>query len=1221
MIFIRPAHLANWVTFYGDLKHDKGRDLAATLKRLAKEFGEHESYDVVGDSVSALVDDLACDKIFTSRSGPIRAWAACCFVEVFRLSMPVYYYNEKQMPAVFHFLLKELRKLEDEKHPFYDQYFFCIERIFQTDCISLFHETDEESELILEAFDVFYSVIRKNKDETLEFMFASALSTVLLCAEKKIPAGVAQMIFQEFIDSHKAYAKIRVLPQDAANTRIATASSPGLTMSTNICKDALEPMTNVFCTTVAELLTQTDNGDAAGELIVAVWHYAPKLVANIIPQLKRLLSDDEPEKRVMPTVVIGEMLGLNKMSEVNFLTDYRSTFNAWLCRKNDTKGHIRAVWAEKAELSFKALDFYDSEPICDGIRELLADNEAEVRLAACIALNSMAIENVNKTGHGLVQDLAFRLRDKQSKVRRAAFQTIGNWYSKAYSHIAAKENDYVDTFGDIPSIIFELVYVDDKEVGEEVESCLFEYIFPLNDPDDESRALRILNAVSRFSESALNSLKAVADRQVFMSKYLSAILNPAIADTDRIESVIDWVSVQFSHPELISGALKWLVLEEKDSATLKALARCLDPETDYSLLLKSKNMFLGKVGNKRGRDTAFTNLILRAGYIITNKLTFTPLMRLNKSNSNVNKFMEHIAGLEPYLLKSEIDTIGSMIKKLNSMESSEQISCLRTASFLFKAFSDVVPNEEAIWESIKKAATTSTPDVATQAVKLLNTETLDEVLESIVTVFHDNSGSLAQQKLLSTQLACLAQLYKRIPEKLEKHSPIFIKRLLEEILLKNDLQPSNDNPEWLPQESLDDRCVQKLFVLKVLVNRLRSMTEKDEAKHISTPVFNCLLNLIINHGDILPYSEDMPSSPACSEDIPSSPAYVDSRLRLAAGIGFLRLAKDPVYMKIMDTREISSLSALVQDSCSEVRWNFVRKLTKYLLNGLPREFLPLLFMVADDKDVRMLKYVGEWVQFQMQKQAAKEAAMDKQPGLHFEQAFARLLHMIVRSSDLLNLEPDPLDDDELEYEIQYPELIMSHLTGTAPYIVFFLSKVASESNLPVLFYIAQEIRQYKDRASSNERASTSVSPDRIILISDLAQRCILRLQAAKGWNLTPWPGTLTMPKDLYQLRGDESTSALIPENLLPELDDSLDEIIAKYTKKTVAKIGRKRRGEPKENKKQRKKSRSARKVNRDKENEEPLRRSGRQRDAVHYEESDGTESGSDESTFESDENN
>jgi sister-chromatid-cohesion protein PDS5 len=130
------------------------------------------------------------------------------------------------------------------------------------------------------------------------------------------------------------------------------------------------------------------------------------------------------------------------------------------------------------------------------------------------------------------------------------------------------------------------------------------------------------------------------------------------------------------------------------------------------------------------------------------------------------------------------------------------------------------------------------------------------------------------------------------------------------------------------------------------------------------------------------------------------------------------------------------------------------------------------------------------------------------------------------------------------------------------YICFYLSTIANEDNLSLIFHIAQRVKQTKDAIAED---STETS-EHLYILSDLAQATIRtyadvlshqRGHAANINILQTWPGKLRLPAALFAALPNHTVAQEIADrNFLPEeVANDLERFVKAYMKSSKGGFG------------------------------------------------------------------
>ncbi len=354
------------------------------------------------------------------------------------------------------------------------------------------------------------------------------------------------------------------------------------------------------------------------------------------------------------------------------------------------------------------------------------------------------------------------------------------------------------------------------------------------------------------------------------------------------------------------------------------------------------------------------------------------------------------------------------------------------------------------------------------------------------------------------KLTAIAQLELLAPKVTAEYEDSILNMAVQQILLEVRKDAADTDPEWIDDIDKDEEIQVKSLALRILVNRLRSF-EPTEAKEHAKPVWKMLRRFIVEKGELCKTKD--------------TPKFHKSRLRLLAAQLMLKLCKKKHFDDLLTPEEFDHLSFTTQDPVAEVRHGFLEKLQQYLAEGkLRSRFYTVVFLAAFEPVTEFKQRIETWIQsrarhFQNSKQPVMEAIM------------ARLLSLLAHHPDY---SPD-IDS------------LMDH----ARYLLFYVSLVATESNLGLIYKYAERIKQTQDAVdpqSENHR-----------VLSDLAQAVIRKWQEKKNWVFQAYPDKVGLPVGLYiGLQSHDDAQDAAQKQYIPDgVDEKLDELLRAIDRKKV----------------------------------------------------------------------
>jgi sister chromatid cohesion protein PDS5 len=1061
-------------------------------------------------------------------------------------------------------LVKEFNNLGKPDHPYFKQYYHVLETLVEVQCIVLITDLPKAENLIRGIFHKFYEFTEKNNVAGMDFLLTSILSQLVDQAQT-LPSDVTELILSQFLNK---------VPQskDAKNQSIPLVSR-AYNMSKALCTDNIDIMTRLtnqyFSDVLSRLYTdieQIDEEDGeeeqeevaaeiekTGQLIEEIWKAVPEMLVSIIGQIEQNLEIEDDRIRFMSTKTLGSIIGY-PASRVNFLRDHYSTFKAWIGRVKDKNVPIRIEWISATK------DILENR--VDGIKEIVEalsircnDPEERVRQQFCKTVASLRVETiVKKLDLNFLKYLCKRLRDSKQSVRVEAFHAIGNLYHEAFSRLDNGEPEYIELFGWIPTELIDLLYINNQELNELVDKVFYEKILPYQ-VDDTARIRRLLLTLRSLSPHIYKGFMSISKRQVQLAAHLSTLIKcykenraserPELTAT--VNNIFKLLNSQYSQGDRVVEHLRAL-LDSNNKHDLKLLTTCIDPDSDYQSVQTSVSDLIKRV--KPQWISSIKMILYRCSYLNLNRSNITSIVKISKDGGDIlheisNSTLKEIAAIQPSLMKSQVADLATIIESAHTRDEG-YTDTLKAASLLFKKFPDHVTWTPALVKSLRDACLKGTNREAKQAVRILETSEKREMhfkklLEFILENIQKRNGVLT-----STHLSTLAELCLHIPELMEENSEKITSYILKEILLTNHVKAVDVDPEWVEEEELEEECWRKIFSIRFLVNRIAALSNYSNVEELAVPVFKVLISLVGNGGEIVNAKKGL------------TPDRFKTRLRLEGGKRLLKLAQIPTLEKMIRPTDLGRLVLLAQDSCFESRKRFLEKLIKCLTkNLLPSRYLALMFFLAYEPDLELRDTSTTWLRARFARQQASEMK-----STIIEQAICRLLSLLAHH-------PGIFDPDE-------PDSLREGLTNASGYILYYLSIVANEQNLSLIFYLAQRVKQYQDATDDDVEEISN----KLYIMSDLAQLCIAKLQELKSWSMVTWPGRISLPGDAFKPMPDSEVAkkvartVYIPEELRDELEEKLRKSLQKlistsnnlksHKHETTKKVGKIKKSAPQE---------------------------------------------------------
>lgn len=328
-------------------------ELLTRLKALCDELRDMGQDEPDTESLTPAAKELAHHSLIQHKDAGVRAWTACCIVEMFRLFAPNAPYSGSQLKDIFTLIVvKILPLLADPSHPYNSQHLYMLKSLAEYQSIILISDIPGRAHLMhalfTTCFDVLAGPSRASNGEQLsknvEHHMTAVLSHIINEASD-IPPDVVDVIVAQFLwadpialgSSGKGK---KSAPVDAKqSTLLRKEAPPAYNMAKNICNAFPDKMAGLFGTWFGSVIVDFASGphkhhrnragsaeeeedeepkgpseedlqDAskAHRLLRELWRCAPGALQAIIPHLQEELGTENVQLRQLATETFGDMI-------------------------------------------------------------------------------------------------------------------------------------------------------------------------------------------------------------------------------------------------------------------------------------------------------------------------------------------------------------------------------------------------------------------------------------------------------------------------------------------------------------------------------------------------------------------------------------------------------------------------------------------------------------------------------------------------------------------------------------------------------------------------------------------------------------------------------------------------------------------------------------------------------------------------------------------------
>ena len=610
----------------------------------------------------------------------------------------------------------------------------------------------------------------------------------------------------------------------------------------------------------------------------------------------------------------------------------------------------------------------------------------------------------------------------------------------------------------------------------------------------------------------------------------------------QLSRIIDSLSKLFPDPSRSSADL-WKFAKVHDRRSYQLTRFAMAAASDYRTVIKAIRELQrrAQTANNAPLLETLTPLLYRCGSLIFNRSHIPAIMSLSRTDENglanaAQEMLKEISTQNPEVLEAQVQEmckdLEAQAPKANSPGDDSNEDILKACAGFAKKLPAKLPKERKFFQALTGYALySSSPRSAKHAVSILMaTADKKEMYAKDLVQKCVKKWTYGSDHFL-TRLAALSQLNLLAPREADEESDAIISIAINKILLTN-LSPET-NSKYLWSDTADEETQAKEWALKIIVNRLRAQDGADneaDFRALAEPVYDTLNKLVAGEGELSKKKD--------------TPATQKSRLRLLAAKSIVKLCASSILCdSLLTPADFNSVALVAQDPLLEVRGGFVNHLKKKLVqkSHLSHRWYIVPCLLGFEPSRGFKESTLTWLRSRAAYFSQKAQASGKrtEQNMVMEMIFSRLL-------SLLAYHPDYPSDDLDE------STKLGDLSDFSQYILFYLSAVANEHNMSLIFHVAQRVKQFRDGITKSDEIST-----RLHTLSDLAQAVIRRFAdiysqqhkfggAAGGTNiLQTYPGKMGVPSTLFaSIPNHREAQDVADKNFLPdEIDDLLDRVV------------------------------------------------------------------------------
>lgn len=1105
------------------------QELQRRLQKLALELRGLGQEEVQQQSCTKAAKELASINLLSHKDAGVRAWTACCLVDVFRLFAPEAPYTTAQLKDIFTLIIERIvPALADPANAYNSQHVYVLNSLAQVKSIVLVtdipHAESLVSMLFETAFDLVAGVSRSSSGPQLgkstEFDLIAIL-TILIDESPTLAPSVVDILVAQFLrvdpdvvrgSKHKSTR----LP--GQSTLLLKQLPPSYHMAATVCNTCPDRLSRCISQYFNDIVVNSSSSglgsedaiDASDEnlrglrkvhqLLRELWRACPALLQNVIPQLETELAAENVQLRLLATETCGDLIsGISaagppppisrdpaaypyvSFAEVPpasdlltkpcsphaFSQSHHQAYQSFLGRRLDKSPLIRAAWT--------------------------------ISIGRILTTAAGGVGLDKQDEQRLLLDLAKMLADSDDKVRLTAVEAVGLFSA----------HDAVMKLGNQPTLLAGLAdRLRDRKHSIRIAAvrvCGQLWAATVGDIISGNK-----QAISTTGSMPTNILETYFTNDLDIHQLLDQVLHEQLLPLNFPKSKTT------ENPDLVrTERILALVggLTEKGRKVFYLLQK------RQTMLVPVVRMFLQRCEEFNGGVTTPETKVVKAHMT---KL-IEHLARPFPDPSKVAEFLWRFAKIHDrrsYQLirfcmapESDYRTVVKAIREFSRrMEQVSAEMLLFLTSFLYR-LSVLVYNRSHVpflLQASRSSPNASTAQEILRDISTISPEVLKAQVQEICQQIQDGTAVLENLRIcasfatrfpseISTSRdfvrSLMAHVTKGEPAQLAKYAVKvlgvshvrqivalaskglkhgvtgFCPRMaaLSQVLLLDPDQDLDAVSGIATNEIHDSADLEaQSWSLRFLVNRIRSCPATEDLAALAEPTYGELSHLLQDEG----------------------------RLRLLAAKLVLKLSMQKSTDALLTPVMFNHLGTITHDSKLYVRTEFLTKLHKYLTASLlPQRFYLLPFLFARDSDLQ----AGNMAWIRSRHQILSRA---QDTNMIMESTITRLISFFAHC-------PEPED-----------------LLETAHCFLFYLNAVASEDNLSYILHLTQRVKQCHDALEGPD--------ERLYVLSDLVQSAIRHFEELHNWNIETLPGKAALPRSLFsEIRDHEQAIMIAERDYLP----------------------------------------------------------------------------------------
>ncbi|KAL4183551.1 hypothetical protein AMTRI_Chr11g98840 [Amborella trichopoda] len=1067
-----------------------------------QELGQAPSLQSVLEPIS---DSLVRHNLFQHKDKDVRLLVAVCFSEIFRILAPEISYSDDTLREIFQLFISIFKDLDDTSSPYFTKRVNILDIVARVRCCVLMLDIGCD-DLVLEMFNVFFSVLREDHPQSVFQGFCSIV-TLIIDESGEVSQPLLDVILRNLL---KGKFQKRIVLKEKKKS-LPFASFRLSVSAIQNCAAKLEPSVRRFLT--SSILDSGPTGSelqgSYHEIIFEIFQCAPQMLLSVIPNLIQELLTEHVDVRIKAVRLLGRIFALPGHHAAH---EYHQLFVEFLKRFSDKSAEVRLIAVECAKGCFMANPSGpETLEIVAALKGRLLDFDDKVRMQVVNVICDIAKVSPRCIPSELIMDASERLRDKKVVVRKNAMHKLLDLYREYCKQCSVGVLTLDDSFEKIPSRILTLCYDKDcKEFRPQGMELIFgEDLFPVSLPVEE-RTKHWISLFSFFQMPQKKAFESMLSQKWRLQKEMRLYLalrqeakeNCNEELNQKILASFKAMSTSFVDPSKMEECFQKLH-QMKDNNIFKAMQQLLDEVTCVETAQTIREGLLEKIGKQHSHYDFLRILSLKCSHnLFSGKLVQCILLEFLSCGTAANQtarvscidLLLIVANFFPLLLRGSEELFVRLLTE-NDGPSKDKLLLLLTKAgpVMHIKFSTLYP----ILRELGLEGTRLEAKYSISALASLNADSSEQAFSHLYKELVEslNAGRINPTMLQS--LGCIAQysvlLFKTYEDQI-------MKLIFQKLFQMDAFEMLQEQSAGHDNSICGSHCELKVCGLKTLVKSY--LPYKGARDDLNIKGLLSILLKLLQYGNI---SEEVLSSE-------SDKAHV----RLAAAKSVARLARRWDWHISPQLFHLTVQRA--QDSSDYVRRLFLGKIHKLLKeHAIPNKYAcsfalassDCLKHIRDDSAKYLAGFIEEYRREAQKRQASAIQDLEGATMMNFpEYVLVFLVHVLAHDPGF----PDQDSEDEDVYTRFCSPLVLFLKALITPDLVD-----NSKDGCDNVSYIVSIFSAIKKAEDAADKSLTS----RLCILSDIG----IHVTKAFGHNTSSaqTPRLVYLPASFYRVSEDAKT--------------------------------------------------------------------------------------------------